>query len=132
MKILIADDTPSSRLVLSSVLRKEGHAVVTAEDGRKAVDLFEREQPDIVIMDIQMPVMDGYDATQLIKTRSGGRFVPVIFLTSMSEEESLVHCIKRGGDDFLTKPCSPLSRVRALFFNIERTSTSYFSVTQPQ
>ncbi len=108
MKILIADDTPAGRMVLSSMLRKESHTVLIAEDGSEAVDVFKREQPEIVIMDIMMPVMDGYEATRHIKKLSGQRFVPVIFLTAMSDEEALVTCVKYGGDDFLAKPYNPV------------------------
>lgn len=105
MKILIADDMAINRLPLAAMLRKDGHMVVQAEDGKHAVALFEHEQPDLVIMDVQMPEMDGYQATELIKQRAGSRFVPVIFLTATTAEEELAQCIARGGDDFLTKPC---------------------------
>lgn len=108
MRILVADDAPVNRLALTSLLKKQGHAVVTAENGQEAVDLFDREQPELVIMDIMMPQMDGYDATRLIKSRAKERFIPVIFVTAMSDEDSLVHCVKQGGDDFLTKPYNPL------------------------
>ncbi len=108
MRILVADDAPVNRVALTSLLKKQGHAVVTAENGQEAVDLFDREQPEMVIMDIMMPHMDGYDATRLIKSKAKERFIPVIFVTAMSDEESLVHCVKHGGDDFLTKPYNPL------------------------
>lgn len=108
MRILVADDAPANRLTLESLLKKQGHTVVTAQNGLEAVDLFERERPELVIMDIMMPEMDGYHATRVIKSRARERFIPVIFVTAMSDEESLVHCIKHGGDDFLTKPYNPL------------------------
>jgi two-component system, HptB-dependent secretion and biofilm response regulator len=123
MNILIVDDTETNRMVLVAMLLKDGHAVSEATNGQEGVALFEREQPDLVIMDIMMPVMDGYEATALIKQRSGDRFTPVIFLTGMTDEADLAKCIAHGGDDFLTKPYSQvllrakieaLSRIRDL------------------
>jgi two-component system, HptB-dependent secretion and biofilm response regulator len=123
MNILIVDDTETNRMVLVAMLLKDGHAVSEAANGQEGVTLFEREQPDLVIMDIMMPVMDGYEATALIKQRSGDRFTPVIFLTGMTDEADLAKCIAHGGDDFLTKPYSQvllrakieaLSRIRDL------------------
>lgn len=128
MRILVADDAPVNRVALTSLLRKQGHLVVTAENGQEAVDLFDREQPELVIMDIMMPEMDGYDATRLIKYKAKERFIPVIFVTAMSDEESLVHCVEYGGDDFLTKPYNPLilkakiaalTRIRELYALIQ-------------
>jgi two-component system, HptB-dependent secretion and biofilm response regulator len=106
MNILIVDDTETNRLILGAMLDKDGHVVSEAANGHEGVALFEREQPDLVIMDIMMPVMDGYHATTLIKQRSGDRFVPVIFLTAVTDEMELAKGIAHGGDDFLTKPYS--------------------------
>jgi len=123
MNVLIIDDTETNRMVLAAMLLKDGHIVSEAANGQEGVALFEREQPDLVIMDIMMPVLDGYEATALIKQRSGDRFTPVIFLTGMTDEADLAKCIAHGGDDFLTKPYSQvllrakieaLSRIRAL------------------
>ena len=104
MKVLIADDVKTNRQVLEAILHREGHVVVTAENGREAVDVFDREQPDMALMDVSMPEMDGYEATRLIKARSGARFVPVIFVTASTDDRELAHCVEVGGDDFLTKP----------------------------
>ncbi len=104
MKILVADDTIVNRRILEAMLGKDGHTVVLAEDGKQAVALFEQEQPDLIIMDIMMPEMDGYQATKLIKQRTGSRFVPVMFLTAVTDGKDLAACITQGGDDFLTKP----------------------------
>lgn len=106
MNILIIDDTETNRLVLGAMLEKDGHVVSETTNGYEGVALLEREQPDLGIMDIVMPVMDGYRATTLIKQRSGGRFVPVIFLTAVTDETELAKGIAPSGDDFLTKPYS--------------------------
>ncbi len=103
-KVLIADDDITNRLVLQGFLNKHGFTVYHAEDGHEAIDVFRREQPDLILMDVMMPVMDGYEATLKIKAECQGRFVPVIFLTAMTDEKALTKCIESGGDDFLTKP----------------------------
>lgn len=113
MKVLVADDTPVNRQVLQTMLRKDGHNVVLAEDGKQAVAQFEQEQPDLIIMDLMMPEMDGKEATSLIKQRSGARFVPIIFLTAVTDQKGLTECLDSGGDDILTKPYSlPLLRAK--------------------
>ncbi|MDH5179312.1 MAG: fused response regulator/phosphatase [Gammaproteobacteria bacterium] len=103
MKVLVVDDEQANRLILQAMLKKSGHVVIEASNGEEAVRLFRQESPDIILMDVMMPVLDGYEATRQIKqeTRS---FVPIIFLTAITDEDALVECISSGGDDFLTKP----------------------------
>lgn len=103
-KVLVVDDDDANRLILKALLQQEGYEVVTAANGSEAVDVFREARPELVLMDVVMPVMDGYEATEIIKSQSGDRFVPVIFLTGLTDEESLGKCIASGGDDFLTKP----------------------------
>jgi CheY-like chemotaxis protein len=104
LTVLVADDDLPNRFVLQAILDKQGFNVLQADDGLQAVELFENEKPDLVLMDIKMPNMDGYEATRIIKERSGETFVPVIFLTATSDSEGLAKCVESGGDDFLTKP----------------------------
>jgi PAS domain S-box-containing protein len=104
LKVLVVDDTATNRMMLQVFLRKLGVDVVVAEDGAKGVEAYEREAPDIVIMDVMMPVMDGYEATRRIKALSGERWIPVIFLSALDSEESLVTGLDAGGDDYLSKP----------------------------
>ncbi|MBF0627696.1 MAG: SpoIIE family protein phosphatase [Magnetococcales bacterium] len=104
MKILIVDDDPINRTILQRLLGKEGHEVITADNGRDGVDEFMRHQPDLVLLDIRMPGMNGYEAAREIKKLHTSRFTPIIFLTAVTDDEGLVQCIEAGGDDFLTKP----------------------------
>ncbi|MDT8383166.1 MAG: fused response regulator/phosphatase [Gammaproteobacteria bacterium] len=104
LKVLVADDDVPNRLILQAILEKQGYQVLLADDGQQAVDIFRSEQPDLVLMDIKMPKLDGYEATQEIKSISGDTFVPVIFLTATTDSEGLAKCVASGGDDFLTKP----------------------------
>ncbi len=104
MKILIVDDDKTNRIVLKSLLNNQQHEVVMAENGLMAIDVFESESPDMILMDVMMPVMDGLDATKIIKQKCQNKFVPIVFLTAMSEADSMVKCIETGGDDVMTKP----------------------------
>lgn len=101
---LIVDDELANRVLLQRFLAQEGFETIPAEDGEQAVDAFREYQPDIVFMDVMMEGMGGMEATRVIKTMSGDRFVPVLFLTALNDTESLESCIAAGGDDFITKP----------------------------
>jgi CheY-like chemotaxis protein len=103
-RALIVDDDPTNRAILEALLKREGYQTTTAIDGLQAVQFFSEVQPDIVFMDVMMPEMDGYEATTRIKALAGNRFVPVVFLTALTEDEALEKCIASGGDDFLGKP----------------------------
>ena len=102
--ILVVDDTATNRQILAVFLKKLGHTVELAEDGAQAVDLFAAKSFDLVIMDVMMPVMDGYEATRRIKAMCPDRWVPVLFLSALDKDESLVVGLEAGGDDYLPKP----------------------------
>ncbi|KQJ62010.1 chemotaxis protein CheY [Pseudomonas aeruginosa] len=104
LTILIAEDNAADRLLLSTIVSRQGHRVLTAGNGLEAVALFETERPQLVLMDVMMPVMDGFEAARRIKQQAGEELVPIIFLTSLSETEALVQSLEAGGDDFLSKP----------------------------
>lgn len=104
VKILVADDTDSDRKILESIITQQGHAVVIARNGIEAVEKFRDERPDIVLLDALMPVLDGFGAAQQIRELAGETLVPIIFLTSLTDSDSLVRCLDAGGDDFLPKP----------------------------
>ena len=106
LRVLVVDDEPINREIILAILDMDGHNALEAQNGKEGVDVYERERPDIVLMDIMMPVMDGYEATSIIKKQSGERFVPVICLTSLQNEEALAKCVQAGADDFLSKPVS--------------------------
>ncbi|WP_445179291.1 ATP-binding SpoIIE family protein phosphatase [Pseudomonas sp. McL0111] len=104
LTILIAEDSAADRLLLSTIVRRQGHEVLTAANGAEAVEVFARQQPHLVLMDAMMPVMDGFEAARQIKALAGETLVPIIFLTSLTESDALVRCLDAGGDDFLAKP----------------------------
>jgi len=127
--VLIADDDETNRVVLESMLRRDGHEVYLAKHGEEAVSLYEAVRPDLVLMDIMMPLVDGYEATRRIKTITGNHFIHVIFLTALTDEPSLVKCLEVGGDDFIVKPVSgailraklaAVARIHGLYGELER------------
>ena len=124
MHILIVDDVYSNRATLQAMLEKIGHEVTCANDGIEGIAAFESARPDLVIMDVLMPNMDGYDATRVIKQRCGERFVPVVFVTTLTGTDELVRCIEVGGDDFLTRPFD-IELLKAKLFALQRMITFY-------
>ena len=104
LKVLIADDSTTDRLILKRLVMNEGHEAFEAENGKVALDLFIQVKPDLVLLDALMPEMDGFETACEIKALTDEEFVPIIFLTSLTDTESLVRCLNAGGDDFLTKP----------------------------
>jgi DNA-binding response OmpR family regulator len=114
MKILAADDDRDLRELIGFTLAQAGYLVLKSGDGPSALKLFEDESPDLVVLDINMPGMSGFQVCEAIRKRSR---VPVIMLTVRGEEEDLVRALELGADDYLTKPFSPrtlLARIKAL------------------
>jgi DNA-binding response OmpR family regulator len=114
MKVLVADDDADLRELIAFTLGQAGYLVVKAADGPAAVQRFEAESADLVVLDINMPGLSGFQVCEAIRARSR---VPVMMLTVRGEEEDLVRALGLGADDYLTKPFSPrtlLARVKAL------------------
>lgn len=103
MKILLVDDTKTERLILTAYLEKLKHEVVHAENGHQAIDLFRSKKPDLVLMDVIMPEMDGYEAARAIR-KDESIWAPIIFLSGRVATDDIVAGIEAGGDDYLTKP----------------------------
>lgn len=104
MKILIVDDNRANRKLLVSYFAAEDYSVIEADDGRVAIERYREDQPDIVLMDIMMPNMDGYEAAKQIKALAGDVYVPLIYVTALKPEVALTEAIEAGGDDFISKP----------------------------
>jgi DNA-binding response OmpR family regulator len=125
MKILVVDDDLELLGLIGFALRQAGYLVVQAGDGPKALEVFEQEQPDLAILDVNLPGMSGFDVCRHIREQAT---TPVILLTVRNSEEDQVTGLDLGADDYLTKPFSPrmlLARVRALLrrAGVERIST---------
>lgn len=107
LKILLADDNAVNRMLARRLLNKAGHQVILVENGQEALDAWETEQPDVILMDVQMPVMDGLEATQLIRRLEQQKQfdpTPIIALTANAMERDRELCLAAGMDDFLSKP----------------------------
>lgn len=105
-RVLVADDDPQLRLMVQRILEKHTYEVQAVADGEQAVAAFDEYQPDLVLLDVMMPRLDGYETAQALKAQAGEQFVPIIFLTALSDEADLVRCLEAGGDGVLTKPFS--------------------------
>jgi adenylate cyclase len=106
-RILVVDDNASNRDLLSRRLQRQGHTVLQAEDGATALALVEKEALDLVLLDLMMPGISGYDVLASLKSDQRFRDIPVIMISALSELDSVVRCIEAGADDYLAKPFDP-------------------------
>lgn len=114
MKILIVDDDPRLRDLVRLALERAGHTVITAADGAQAQVHAAREAPDLIVLDVGLPEMDGFETCRRIRARSE---VPILFLTARDDEIDRILGLELGADDYVTKPFSPrelIARVRAI------------------
>jgi two-component system OmpR family response regulator len=114
-RVLVVDDEPAIRELVQTVLRYEGFEVATADDGRSALSELERFRPDLVVLDVMLPDLDGFGVQQRLLER--GHRIPVVFLTARDAVEDRVRGLTLGGDDYLTKPFSLdelVARIRAV------------------
>jgi DNA-binding response OmpR family regulator len=115
MKVLIAEDDDHIRTGLAEILEREGYQTALAADGNRTLEVFERESPDFVCLDIMMPGMNGYDVCREIRRRDAG--IPIVFITAKSEEVDKVIGLEIGADDFIVKPFGVrevVARIRAI------------------
>ncbi len=103
-KILVVDDSFSQRLVLSALLTQEGHQVIMAGDGLEAVERAKSELPDLIIMDIVMPGLNGFQATRAITNDETTWHIPVILLTSKDMDSDRIWALRQGATAFMNKP----------------------------
>lgn len=106
--LLIVDDNPTNRDMLSRRLEREGYTVAEAEDGRRALEMIAANKFDLVLLDILMPEMNGYEVLQQLKANEKWRDIPVIMISALDEIGSVVRCIEMGAEDFLSKPFDPV------------------------
>jgi len=112
--VLVVDDNETNRDVLSRHLERQGHTVAVAEDGRQALEMVSAQSFDLVLLDIMMPEMNGYQVLQRLKSDATWRDIPVIMISALEDIDSVVRCIEMGAEDYLPKPFDPvLLRARA-------------------
>ncbi len=117
MKILVVDDSPTIRAALRGLLERMGHTVVEASDGKEALQMYRQDRPGLVLIDVVMPIMDGYESARHMRETKADEWVPIIFLSSKEADQDLDRAIEAGGDDYLVKPVSFVvlnAKIRAL------------------
>jgi putative two-component system response regulator len=138
-KILIVDDDVANRKLLEQILEIAGFSVASAGDGQQALIEFERTSPDLVLLDVQMPKLNGFEVCRRLKLNPGTRLTPVVLVTALSATEDRVRGLEAGADDFLIKPVDRselLARVRSLLSlkaftdELEQAETVLFSLAQ--
>ncbi|MEH6626505.1 MAG: response regulator [Motiliproteus sp.] len=123
-KIVVVEDEPDILEVLSYNLKREGFEVTTSLDGAKGLDLIQQKMPDLVLLDLMLPGMDGLDICRHLKSNSRTQHIPIIMVTAKGEESDVVLGLGIGADDYVAKPFSPkelVSRIKAV---LRRAATS--------
>jgi len=116
-KILIAEDEPDIRELVAFTLRFGGYEVVAATNGEEAVHTASREHPDLILMDVRMPRLTGYDACRMMKASEELKDIPVVFLSAKGQDSEIQSGLEAGAEEYLLKPFSPdqlTARVRAI------------------
>ena len=116
-KILVVDDSPTERFALIEFLSKHGYSVVTADNGEEGVVKAKAELPDLILMDVVMPGINGYQATRTISREEATRHIPIIMTTSKDAETDKIWGMRQGAKDYITKPIGAdelLNKISAL------------------
>ena len=122
IKILIVEDSLTQSIELKMILENNGYSVKSAENGKRALDILENYRPDIIISDVMMPEMDGYELCRYIKKSETLNEIPFILLTTLSEPEDVIKGLESGANNFLNKPYNEenlLSRIKHIILNDE-------------
>ena len=131
IKILLVDDEPDIVEFLGYNLKKEGYHVLTANNGVDAIDIAKKEIPQLIVLDVMMPDMDGIETCREIREQKGMQDVIIAFLTARSEDYTQIAGFEVGADDYITKPIKPrvfISRVKALLRRLQPSGTSESNV----
>lgn len=113
-KVLIVDDSPSQLYNLQKIVEKLGHDVVTAEDGAEGVELAKSELPDLILMDVVMPNLNGFQATRTISKNDSTSHIPIILVTTKDQETDRVWGMRQGAKDYVTKPVNEKAMIATI------------------
>src|SRR4051794_10874191 len=106
--ILVVDDDAVNRKLLEHNLLADGHQVITANDGNEALERLREQRPDVVLLDVLMPGLDGFGVLEHMKANSSFQDVPVIMVSGLEDFDSVIRCIELGAEDYLPKPFDPV------------------------
>lgn len=102
--VLIVDDDLNMRFFLRVLLEKDGYTVTEADDGAQALSIYERLQPDLILLDAMMPIMDGFTACRQLRLLPGGEYIPILMVTALKEDEAIDRAFEVGATDYIVKP----------------------------
>jgi len=134
-KILIVDDEIDTLRLVGLMLERQGYMIIAAEDGEKAIQVMKREKPDLILLDVMMPGMDGYEVTKQIRADRELGDTPIIMFTAKSQVEDKVEGLESGADAYLTKPTQPrelFAQAKVLLSRAKKTSTTPLPRTKPR
>lgn len=126
-RLLIVDDEPNLLIAVAAVLRDEGFDVKTARNGREALVMIAQDPPDLIVSDVRMPGMDGYELARRLRTTANFALIPIVFLSAKDETKDRVEGFRSGVDVYLTKPFEPdelIAVIRAILQRVERTHST--------
>lgn len=115
--ILVVDDSPTEVHVFKKILERQGYNILVAKDGREGVDLARQSHPDLILMDVVMPVLNGFQATRQLKNTEDTANIPVIMVTTKDQQTDINWGMRQGANEYLVKPVAPaelLSKIRTL------------------
>jgi signal transduction histidine kinase len=122
-RLLLVDDRPDNLALLEAILAPEGYEIVTADGGNIALSLLSARPPDLILLDVMMPGMDGFEVCRTLRRRTDSRFIPVIMITALTELDDRIRGLEAGADDFISKPINDellLAKIRSLL-NLKKT-----------
>ena len=116
-RILVVDDSPTEVVVFKKILAKHGYQILIANDGQEGVELAIKELPDLILMDVVMPVLNGFQATRQLKNNESTANIPVIMVTTKDQQTDINWGMRQGANEYMVKPISPaelLNKIKAL------------------
>jgi twitching motility two-component system response regulator PilH len=116
-RVLVVDDSPTEIHIFKKILEKQGYQILVAKDGQEGVDIAKQELPDIIVMDVVMPVLNGFQATRQIKNNESTANIPVIMVTTKGQQTDKNWGMRQGATEYLVKPVAPadlINKIRAL------------------
>lgn len=121
--VLVVDDTPIQLKIIISIMQSNGLTVSVANNGQEALDMIEKNKPDLILLDIVMPDMDGFEVCYTLKRNKEYTNIPVLFLTAHTDEENLMTAFQSGAADYVTKPVNPAELLARVHTHLELGNT---------
>ena len=126
-KVLVAEDEKKILNLLQLYLEKNNYDVITAENGKEALEKIKRYSPDLLVLDIMMPAMNGHEVCKKIRKNRKYKDIPIIYLSSLTEKQSIISSLEIGGDDYMTKPFDPNELIARINAILRRVKGRYIS-----